>query len=73
MAYVMDSLSLRGFRLTHLEQLRAYLDYRENDKCYYGNKEQYYKRHEFLVNWLDDAIEEAKKEGVKFPPLLKDK
>ena len=43
-------------RVTHFEQLRSYLDHRENAGWYYGNKEQFEKRHEDLKKWLNEII-----------------
>ena len=45
-------------RLTHLEQLDTYLEDVKSRGWYYGNKEQFIKRHEDLQRWIDSLIEE---------------
>ena len=41
-------------RLTHLEQLEFYIRKNEDDGIYYGNKEQFTKRHNDLKEWIQD-------------------
>lgn len=41
-------------RLTHLEQLKMYIDYYSDSGFYYGNKEQFKKRHNELLEWAQD-------------------
>ncbi len=45
MAIVVDGLSLKGLRKTHLEQLLSYIKERDKTEWYYGNKKQFQKRH----------------------------
>ena len=45
-------------RLTHLEQLEMYIDYYEGAGFYYGNKEQFIKRHNDLKQWVEGLIDE---------------
>jgi hypothetical protein len=42
---------------THLEQMLVYCHEWEKEECYYGNKAQFYKRHEHIKNWLEDCLE----------------
>ncbi len=67
MSTVFESLSLKGLRKAHLEQLLCYINYRQNDGCYYGNKEQYEKKEMELKKWIRDAIVYAENPNVKFP------
>jgi len=46
---------MKNLRLTHLEQLELYIDSYDDSGFYYGNKEQFLKRHEDLKQWVSDA------------------
>lgn len=48
-----------NLRRTHYEQLITYFDYAESEGWYYGNKEQFVKRHNELKEWLEDLIKKA--------------
>jgi len=67
MATTFEPISLSGLRLAHLRQLASYIRQREEDGWYYGNKEQFEKRHADLALWIDSAIEYAESDGVKMP------
>jgi hypothetical protein len=67
MAVIFESLSLKGLRRTHLEQLLAYIEHRERDGWYYGNKEQFEKRHTELKGWITNAVVYANQEDVRMP------
>lgn len=57
MAYVLDSVGIKGLRKTHFEQLLWYIE-RNQETCYhYSNKEQFLKRQEALSEWLQNIIE----------------
>jgi hypothetical protein len=56
MAHTVDSISIRGLRKTHLRQLVEYIRHRDDDGWYYGNREQFEKRHADLLE-LADRIE----------------
>lgn len=45
-------------RLTHLEQLEMYIDSYADSGFYYGNKEQFIKRHNDLKQWVEGLIDE---------------
>jgi hypothetical protein len=65
MAIVFDCVDIRGLRPTHFSQLLVYLEDRKYG--YYGNKEQFEKRHDDLKKWLEGIISYAKKDGVVIP------
>lgn len=46
-------------RLTHLEQLEMYINSYEDSGFYYGNKEQFTKRHNDLKAWISLLQERA--------------
>lgn len=69
MATVFDEINIRGLRKTHLEQLYSYLEWAERDGTYYGNKEQFIKRHIKLKRWLKNAVDYANEEGVIIPKI----
>lgn len=45
---------MKKLRLTHLEQLEMYINSWEDMSYYYGNKEQFIKRHNDLKEWIQD-------------------
>lgn len=54
---MIKKIALKGLRLSHLRQLQAYIYDRDETGWYYGNKEQFEKRHTDLKTWIDNAIE----------------
>ena len=48
MAILFDSIPLNGVTPADLSQLLSYIEHRERDMWYYGNREQFEKRHEKL-------------------------
>ena len=64
MATVLDSVSIKGLRVTHFEQLLSYVD---NYHLYYGNKAQFGKRHNDLRAWVVGILDQAKREGIIIP------
>ena len=67
MATVFDVVSIRGMRRTHFDQLLSYLENRDSEGWYYGNRKQFEKRHEDLRKWLERIINYANNEGVIIP------
>jgi hypothetical protein len=67
MAIVFETLSLAGLRKTHLEQLLSYIQQRDIDGWYYGNKKQFEARHQDLLRWISMAVYYANEEGIVFP------
>ena len=67
MATIFESLSLNGLRKSHLEQLLSYIENRDREKWYYGNKDQFEKRHQEILNWITNAVNYANQEGIKLP------
>jgi len=67
MSIVFDSVDIKGLRVVHFEQLLSYLERREYDSWYYGNRKQFEKRHEEIKEWLCKIIEYARSEGVIIP------
>lgn len=57
MAYVLDSVGIKGLRKTHFEQLLWYIERNQETYHHYGNKEQFLKRQEALSEWLQNIIE----------------
>ena len=56
MASPVHDISVKGMRKTHFEQLAVYADSYKEAGWHYGNKAQFKKRHEELVEWIDDII-----------------
>ena len=67
MAIVLDSVPIKGLRATHFQQLLSYIDQREQEGWYYGNRAQYEKRHEELRNWVEFIVELATDSNIKIP------
>ena len=47
---------------THYEQLLFYINESESDGWYYGNKEQFFKRHKELKEWVESLIKKDRNE-----------
>jgi len=67
MATEFDCLPLKGLKKNHLRQLLSYLEQAEEDEWYYGNREQFERRHAELKRWLEDAVQYAYQDGVRLP------
>ena len=67
MATVFEDVNIRGLRKVHFNQLLFYLENKESQERYYGNKVQFEKRHEELKTWLNKIINYADSEGVIIP------
>ena len=67
MAFTFDQVDITGLRATHFEQLLSYLENREREDWYYGNKKQFDQRHDDLRKWLEGIQEVATSEGAKIP------
>ena len=67
MSTLFDRLELTGLRKAHLQQLLWYLEDRDHDRRYAGNREQFERRHDELKAWLKAAVEYAYSEGVVMP------
>ena len=67
MAIIFDEVSIRGLRLIHFRQLLDYLEARERDGWFIGDRKQYEQRHTDLKNWLNEIIDYASHEGIVIP------
>ena len=67
MSTLFQSMELAGLRKAHLQQLLWYLEDRDHDRRYAGNREQFERRHEDLRAWLKAAVGYAYSEGVVRP------
>jgi len=67
MATVFNEVEICGLRVTHFEQLLAYVEDRDRSSWYYGNKKQFEQRHEDLREWVEAIINYANNEGVVIP------
>ena len=67
MSCVIEPLSSRGWTKAYIWQLKqGYID-GTKDGSYYGNKEQYIKRHKAILHMLEQAEKIAYGEGVRLP------
>ena len=64
MASAIDSVDIRGLRKTHFNQLRNYISAAGDEGWYYGNKQQFEKRHEELEEWIDSVCDLLSCHGV---------
>lgn len=48
-----DSISIRGLRKAHIAQLVSYIRHRDIDGWYYGQRDQFEKRHADLLQLAD--------------------
>lgn len=52
-----------------LEQLQVYVHTRDETEWYYGNKEQFEKRHQKLLEWVDREIQARDRPRATKPKL----
>lgn len=71
MSTVFESISLKGLRKAHLQQLLNYIEDRDREGWYYGNKDQFEKRHIELKQWAKNACEYAYSDDVVLPRINK--
>ena len=58
MSILFDTINIPdGWSKAYFSQLAGYVRERDRDGYYYGNKEQYEKRHKAILEWIE-AIEE---------------
>jgi hypothetical protein len=48
-----------NFRQTHWEQLLFYIEDAEKTGFFYGNREQFFKRHCDIKNWVEEQLKKA--------------
>jgi len=59
-----SNVSIAGLRRTHFDQLFSYLNHRDKDEWYYGDKKQFEKRHAELLEWVKKTIIHISNSGV---------
>lgn len=69
MSCVIDSLSIEGLRKTHLHQLHAYIEWAEEQGIYYGQKDQFDRRHADIKKWMESVLEWIDDPNVKIARL----
>jgi len=67
MANTLDNIDIRGMRPAHFDQLLTLLYENEREGSYFGNREQYWKRHEELKTWLENVVEQVYDKNNKIP------
>jgi hypothetical protein len=65
MAIQIDSLDITGLRKTHFNQLREYIHMRDSEGWYYGPREQFEKRHNDLLEWIENVCELVNQNDIK--------
>lgn len=66
MAYTVDSISIHGLRKSHLRQLVSYIRARDREGWYYGQREQFERRHADLLLLADRIEAIANDEDARF-------
>jgi hypothetical protein len=56
MKALIKNIPITGLRPIHFDQLMHYLEVRDHEKWYFGNKKHFEKRHEELRQWLTNTI-----------------
>jgi len=56
MSTVIDSVDIKGLRKVHFEQMLAYLENREREGWYYGQRKHFEVRHYQIKLWLQMII-----------------
>jgi hypothetical protein len=67
MSIQIDSIPLNGLRKAHLYQLASYIDDRDMEGWYYGNREQFESRHADLLELAKWLREIAADRGCVLP------
>ena len=57
MSIVIESISIQGLRKTHFDQMLAYIHWAEDRGVYYGQKDQFMRRHEDIKKWMESVVE----------------
>jgi hypothetical protein len=58
MGPVLREVSIKGLRKAHFDQLLSCIEHAE---FYYGNKDQFKKRHDELVTWLVEILKQMER------------
>lgn len=67
MATVFSEVHINGMRKQHFRQLMAYIEQREYNNWYYGNANQFNKRHDEIKSWVQGIIDVVEEHGVIIP------
>lgn len=62
---VIDSISIEGLRRAHFTQLYSYLEARDREEWYYGNRDQFERRHRELLDWIEGVIVYLSQDDVR--------
>jgi len=65
MSTIIDSIPIDGLRKAHLLQLAEYIYQRDIEGWYYGNREQFEKRHKDLLKLADYLCEIYENNDIK--------
>jgi len=57
MAIGIDSIGIKGLRKAHFTQLMSYLVERDKTEWHYGSQVQFEKRHQDLLDWIENINE----------------
>lgn len=57
MSTQLDSVSICGMRPADFRQLETYISHIEEEGVYWGNKDQFFKRHKRLKDWVEGICE----------------
>jgi hypothetical protein len=53
---LIENIPTTGLSIAHFKQLMSYLEDRDMQEWYYGNRKQFKKRHEELRKWVTNTI-----------------
>jgi hypothetical protein len=67
MAHIIDSISLKGLRKSHLRQLATYIRQRNTDGWYHGQRKHFEKRHNDLLKLADLLDDIANDPDARLP------
>lgn len=54
-------MSVNDLTNAMLEQLQVYIQTRDETGWYYGNKEQFERRHQALIRWIETEISQRQR------------
>ncbi len=70
MTTVFNEVDIKRLRKTHFDQLLSYIMERDRDGWYYGNKDQFEKRHRDLMQWVKGILLHINNNNVVIPKKL---
>ena len=73
MTILLESIDISGMSPADFRQLERYMSHIEEEGVYWGNKEQFMKRHKRLKDWINGITERAYSSDYTIPKKIEEK